>query len=122
MTSRIINKLTVVAVLVFGAGLALANSPSGNVQKGMRSVSLSWAAPGERTDGSLVRHGDIVGYRIYIGQPAGSYAQAVDIDNPQVTEYTVRGLEKGEYRFAVTALDIFGNESPMSEELFYTVQ
>lgn len=122
MASRIINKFAVVTVLVFGAGIALANSPGGDTPESMRSVSLSWAAPGQRTDGSLVRHGDIVGYRIYIGQPSGSYAQAVNIDNPQATGYTVRGLKKGDYRFAVTALDIFGNESPMSEELLYTVR
>lgn len=122
MASTIINKLAVVTVLVFCAGLALANAPGDGKPEGLRSVSLSWAAPGQRTDGSLVRHGDIVGYRIYIDQPSGSYAQAVEIDNPQVTEYTVQGLDQGDYRFAVTALDIFGNESPMSEELLYTVQ
>jgi hypothetical protein len=88
----------------------------------MRSLTLSWAAPGERTDGSLVRNGDIVGYRIYIGKSSAEQRKSVDIDDPQVTGYTVRGLEKGEYRFAVTALDVFGNESPMSEELLYSVQ
>lgn len=121
MPVKIINKIAVVAVLVFGGSLALANSGLNDASDGMRSVSLSWAAPGERTDGSLVRHGDITGYRIYIGQPSGSYSQAIDIDSPRVTQYTIQGLETGEYRFAVTALDVFGNESPLSEELFYRV-
>lgn len=122
MISILIKKMAVVVVLVFGAGVALANAPGEREREGIRAVTLSWTAPSQRTDGSLVRNGDIVGYRVYIGESSGEHRETVHIDNPQVTGYTVRGLQQGEYRFAVTALDIFGNESPMSEELLFSVQ
>jgi len=109
-------------LLAFCLGLAQATPRNGTPPDRTHSVSLSWAAPGHRTDGSLMRSGDIAGYRIYIGKRSGTYAESIEIDSPEVTEYTVRGLERGVYRFAVTVLDVFGNESPLSRETSYRVQ
>jgi len=117
-----IKKIGVLVALGLVAGLVQANSQSDQSREGVHSVSLSWAAPGSRTDGSAVHSGDIVGYRIYIGERSGTYTEAVEIEGPQVTEYTVRGLDAGVYRFSVTALDVFGNESALSDELLYRVR
>lgn len=58
-----------------------------------------------------------VGYRIYYGTESRSYSHyPVDVGN--VTEYTIKGLLRNKiYYFAVTALDIDGNESDFSPEV-----
>lgn len=63
---------------------------------------------------------DLAGYRVYYGFSPGSYFQARG-DGVQVsaTFYTVTGLTSGQrYYFAVTAVDISGNESGFSNEVF----
>jgi PKD repeat protein len=74
-------------------------------------VSLAWDPNGEA---------DLGGYRVYVGTSPGTYTQTIDVAH--VTTFTVSNLSDGQtYFFAVTAYDIFTNESAFSNEVSATV-
>ena len=71
------------------------------------SVSLSWDQNTEP---------DMAGYKVHIGNSSQTYSQTIDVGH--VTTYTTSALSEGEtYFFAVTAYDIFANESLLSNEV-----
>jgi len=75
------------------------------------SLNLAWNANTEE---------DLTGYRVYYGRVSGSYEFYVDVGN--VTEYILDNLILHEhviYYIALTAYDVFGNESDFSAELEY---
>ena len=76
-------------------------------------VTLSWAAPTTRSDGSFLPVTELQGYRVYYGTSAGSLSMLVDL-NDDITEFTVDMLPTGNYYFAVTAYDSDGTESGFS--------
>jgi hypothetical protein len=58
----------------------------------------------------------VAGYRVYLGTASGVYSRTVDVGDQ--TWAWVTSLRRGRtYFFAVTAYDVFGNESPTSEEV-----
>ena len=57
----------------------------------------------------------ITGYRIYAGNSSRIYSAPITTGNQ--TEYTMTGLTNGTWYFAVTAVDIEGNESDYSNEV-----
>ena len=77
-------------------------------------VTLSWDAPTTYTDGtSLTDY--FGGYKVYYGTSSGNYPNVTDVGD--VTAYTVSNLPAGNYYFAVTTYDKFGNESDYSNEV-----
>lgn len=63
---------------------------------------------------------NVAGYRVYVGPGSGNYTNVLDVGN--VTVATVSNLVVGTtYFFAVSAYDIVGLESALSEEISYTV-
>ena len=71
------------------------------------SVTLAWDADPDQ---------ELAGYRVYSGTASGVYTQEEDVGN--ATTATVANLIAGAtYFFAVTAYDIFGLESPPSNEV-----
>jgi hypothetical protein len=59
---------------------------------------------------------DLAGYKIYYGTGSGDYDSVLNVWN--VTYYTVRYLApETQYYFALTAYDIWGNESDFSDEV-----
>ena len=63
---------------------------------------------------------DLAGYKVHIGTSSGTYTQTVDVGH--FTGYTDSSLSTGNiYVFAVTAYDIFGNESGYSNEVSTTI-
>jgi len=58
--------------------------------------------------------GDLAGYRLHYGTEEGRYSQVVQVNDPQQTRYTLRGLPPGTYCFAVSAVDRSGRESALS--------
>ncbi len=63
---------------------------------------------------------DLAGYKIYCGISPGKYLRSVDLGH--VTTVTVSNLVEGQIYFcAVTAYDIFGNESGFSNEVSMTI-
>ena len=59
---------------------------------------------------------DLAGYRIYYGTSSRNYISSIDVGN--VTRYTIANLDpRFTYYFAVTAYDIYNNESDFSNEV-----
>ncbi len=76
------------------------------------SVTLSWAAPTQNTDGSLLD--DLAAYRIYYGVSQGNYPNQIKIDNPGITLYVVDNLSPNTYYFVSTSVNADGVESDYS--------
>jgi hypothetical protein len=98
--SRGLKLLVCTVSLLLFAGNALAGP-----------VTLAWnASLGSSVDG----------YMLYYGSVTGNYSTSVDVGN--YTTAGVSGLEEGRtYYFAVTAYDVYAQESPFSNEVNYTV-
>jgi hypothetical protein len=80
------------------------------------TVTLEWDAPTLDAEGRPLT--DLAGYRLYYSPalpPSG--AQGVRLDLGTDTRATVSGLPAGRWFFAVTAVDLAGNESDLSAPL-----
>lgn len=84
------------------------------------SVELSWTAPIENEDGSVLT--DLAGYRIYWGTTRGIHPNSVTIDNPSVTTYVVQNLTPGTYEFVATTVNSAGVESRFSNTVSKTAR
>jgi len=79
------------------------------------SVTLSWEAPSENSDGSSLQ--DLKGYKVHYGSSSRTYAQTIQLTNPGLTTYVVDNLPSGKYYFAVTSYNASGAESSLSGEV-----
>ncbi|MES9830159.1 MAG: fibronectin type III domain-containing protein [Candidatus Thiodiazotropha sp.] len=79
-----------------------------------RTVSLSWVAPTTRTDGSFMPLSSLMGYRVYVGTSEDDLQALLDVENASATGYTTEVLDPGAYLFAVSAYDVYGLESGLS--------
>lgn len=86
------------------------------------SVSLSWTAPSTRSDGKNLSLSEISGYTVYYGNKAGSYPNAIDINNPATTSTTIKDLPSGTYYMVMTTRDTAGQESAKSNMVTKTAQ
>jgi hypothetical protein len=77
-------------------------------------LSISWQAPTENVDGSALT--DLGGYTVYYGQSSGNYTGQTEVDNANATTFATT-VASGEYYVAMTALDVEGNESALSNEV-----
>lgn len=80
------------------------------------SVVLEWNAPTEDAEGGPLD--DLAGYRVHYraSSPAnGPGATSVEVGD--ATLATVSGVPAGSWRFGVTARDVSGNESALSNEV-----
>lgn len=80
------------------------------------SVVLEWNAPTVDAEGDPLD--DLAGYRVHyrVSSPAnGSGATSVEVGN--ATQATITGVPAGSWRFGVTARDVSGNESALSNEV-----
>jgi hypothetical protein len=104
----LVSGANVVALPAFTITVAAAGSNS-------NSVTLSWQAPTENSDGSALM--DLKGYRVRYGSKSGSYPDLIEVANPGLTTYVVQNLPTGMYYFAVTAFNSAGEESSFSGEV-----
>jgi len=87
-----------VLVILLNASLAAA---------GESSLSIAWSRNTEP---------DLLGYRLHFGTRPGTYTASRDVGN--VTAFTLTGLNSDTtYYLALTALDVWGNESTYSNEV-----
>ena len=84
-------------------------------QSALGSVTLSWVAPTQNSDGSPLM--DLAGYKIYFRNESGGYSDNIRIDNPGLTTYVVDQLTPATYYFAATAFNASGIESSFSSEV-----
>jgi hypothetical protein len=89
------------------------------VQSNNGTALLTWTPPTENTDNSVLT--DLAGYKIYFGTSAGSYNDAITIDNPGLTSYLVEDLASSDWYFAMTAVNSSGVESSYSIEVTKTI-
>lgn len=80
------------------------------------AVTLEWNAPTEDAEGGPLD--DLHGYRIHYRSfsPANGPGATV-VEVADVTQATVDGIPAGQWRFGVTAYDVSGNESALSNEV-----
>ncbi|MGD8353521.1 MAG: fibronectin type III domain-containing protein [Pseudomonadota bacterium] len=85
--------------------------------EGASSLLVSWTAPTTNEDGSVLD--DLAGYKLYYGTSSGSYSNVLDVGS--YTNAEIGNLPPGTYYLAVTAYDMYGNESSFSEEVDHTL-
>jgi hypothetical protein len=83
------------------------------LDNGRYSVTLSWAPPVQRTDGSPLT--DLGGYHVYFGR--ATLDRKIVIDNPGITAWTLTDLAAGTWQIAMSAFDQNGIESDLSNAL-----
>ncbi|MFE8071681.1 PA14 domain-containing protein [Marinobacteraceae bacterium S3BR75-40.1] len=84
------------------------------------TVTLSWTAPTQRTDGSPLSASEIDSYLIRYGQVADALDNSVSVP-AGTTSYTLDSLASGTWYFTVTAIDTTGLSSAPSEEKSATI-
>ncbi len=83
------------------------------------SVTLSWVAPTDNSDGSTLI--DLDAYKIYYGDSPENYANQLRIENPSITTYVVDNLVPDTYFFMATSVNSQGLESPYSNTTQVTI-
>jgi hypothetical protein len=82
------------------------------------TVTLNWAAPTTRINGTPLQSSDLVGYVIYYGTSSGNYTNLINVNAPNATSYTVGNLTTGNtYYFTATAIDTNNSQSSKSGEV-----
>lgn len=93
-------------------GLASAALPAFSIavtQSADGAVTISWNPPTRRVDGSPLVN--LAGYRIGYGSAAGSYPNAIVLNNPGLTSSRVENLAPGRWYFVIAAFDKSGSYS-----------
>ena len=109
-------------VISVSDGKASASLPAFSItvtQVANGSVTLSWTAPTQNTDGSVLTN--LAGYRIYYGTDSASLAQTLPVASPGITTLVVENLPPGTWFFAVKAYNSNGTESDLSATASKTI-
>lgn len=86
------------------------------------NVSMSWARPSTRTDGSTLASTDITGYNIYYATSStGTMTRIASVSGSTLT-YTASALSTGTHYFAASTIDSTGQESALSSRVSRTLQ
>jgi hypothetical protein len=88
-------------------------APAEPVPPATGTVTVSWDAPTQRVDESLLEN--LAGFRVYYGTAAGVYTSKLEVNAPSLTSVVISSLPEGTYWFVVTAYDAEGLESVYSE-------
>jgi hypothetical protein len=108
ITINLVNGTKSVPLPAFTITVAASTSKS-------NTVTLSWQAPTENSDGSTLM--DLTGYKVHYGSASKGYSDIIQVANPGLTTYVVQNLPAGTYYFAVTAYNASGKESSLSGEV-----
>jgi len=83
------------------------------------SMTLSWVAPTENSDGTPLT--DLAGYNIYFGLSQGDHSNRVHINNPSISTYMVENLLPDTYYVVATSFNSLNVESTYSNVAVKTV-
>ena len=78
------------------------------------TAKLSWIAPAERVDRSVLPYSEIGGYYIYSGTTPNNMALVHTITDRSVTKHTFSDLPNGKYYFSVSSFNIHSSEGGKS--------
>jgi hypothetical protein len=112
ITLLLVSIVTLLLTACGGGGSDASSDNRDNTTSGR--IVLSWVAPSTRDDGSYLPLTELEGYRIYYGSSADTLTMLVDLNDTDITEYSVDSLPSGNYYFAVTVYDLDGSESAFS--------
>jgi len=112
----VMTLLLVLGLFLTGCGEIVDVEGIGAGGGGSNSLMLSWNPPASNDDGSALE--DLAGYKLYYGTLPGQYSRVINVGN--YTSAVIGGLGSGTYYLAVTAYNIYGNESRHSNEINYT--
>ena len=80
-----------------------------------QSLTLTWDAPTENTDGTPLSHTPL-SYTVYCGSNHGTTGSDYTTVVPDITDTTYTFVHTGTYYCRVTATNTLTNESAMSDE------
>jgi hypothetical protein len=92
-----------------GSTGSTSNTGSTSPTAQLESITLSWAAPTENTDGSALTN--LAGFDIYYGTSAASLTQKISINSVGLLTYVVENLSSGTWFFEVVAVNSAGVQS-----------
>jgi len=95
-----------------GGSVSDASSSSSSSAATADSVTLSWSAPTENTNGSALTN--LSGYVIYYGTSASAMTQTIDINTVGMLTYVVDNLSAGTWYFQIVAVNAAGDVSSPS--------
>jgi fibronectin type 3 domain-containing protein len=78
------------------------------------TVTLSWIAPTTRSDGSLLKHDNVAGYRIYWGKNIDELQLHTDIADATVSTINLSASSDDICYYGITTYDIYNLESELS--------
>ena len=107
----------IIGLFLVGCGEAISIEGIDTGGGGSESLMLSWTPPTTNEDGTPLE--DLARYRLYYGSRSRIYSQNVRVGS--YTSAVLNGLNPGTYYLAVTAYDIYGNESDYSDEINHTI-
>lgn len=94
-------------------------SPPASAGGTLGAATLSWTAPLQNTDGSVLLN--LSGFKIYYGRAPGTLDSTISVTNPSVSTYVVESLSTGTWYFGVAAINSQGVESPLSNVASKTI-
>jgi hypothetical protein len=79
-----------------------------------KSVTLTWTAPTQNTDGSALN--DLGGYKVYYGTTSHQYSTTLTVPGAGASSVVIQGLTAGTWYFSVKSYTTTGVESDFSGE------
>jgi Putative Ig domain len=84
----------------------------------VNTVTLTWAAPTQNSDGSTLT--DLAGFTVVYGTSQNALDQTVRIDNATASTWSSDNFPSGTYYFAVKAFNTSGGEGSLSDVMSKT--
>lgn len=104
-----------------GTSSSATNSGNSTSTKSTSTLTLSWAAPVTRADGTPLSLAEVDGFNIYYGNSAGNYTNHINVDDATAQTITLTNVPVGTYYLVMTTYDVNGLESTYSMMVKKTV-
>jgi hypothetical protein len=101
------------------SGSVESSNGGGTTSSTTGSATLTWVAPVQNTDGSILN--DLSGYTIYYGTNSAALTETIQITNSAQTTYVINNLSAGTYYFSVAANASDGTQSSQSTVVTKTI-
>jgi hypothetical protein len=103
----------------FGSPASATVEVNGSADLTSGSVTLSWTAPTENTNGTALTN--LAGFDIHYGNSAGAMTRKISINSVGNLSYVIDDLNAGTWYFEVYAINAFGVQSGPSSTVSTTI-